>query len=589
MRKLLLFLIAFLSLIVGPLAPSALAQERNLGAVLGGAEPWTESDCTGAAPIVVASDAAAQSDIYSSITLAGVIGTDCVVLAGSRDGDMSVGQRERLDVAADGGYVLGGFAAVADAKIGDREMKRLGGTSRWETARLVGSEARTLAGGTPLAGGTATASSTTPHPSSAISADIWHTCGIRTDKSVTCWGFDGDGQSDAPSGSFSKVSVGFGHSCGLRSDGTVSCWGSSLYYRTEAPQGSFVDVSSGYLHSCGVRADGTVRCWGGSLATGQEPIGRPNLGQIDAPSGTFSAVSAGFQHSCGLRTDNTVICWGADGPDWRTGADADVGQTRAPSGTFSAVSAGFQHSCGIRTDGTVTCWGAEANGVTDAPSGTFSAVSASYDASCGIRTDGTVTCWGNVGLGIADAPSGYFTAVSVGQFHACGIRAEGTATCWGADGYVSVGPPTYNDGDGHLNVGQATAPSGAFGAVATPVRIPGVFLHGAAPWIASDCTGDVPIVVGSDAKAQSDIYSAITLAGVLGTDCVVLAGPRDGAMAANQRARLDTAAPGGYVLGGHAAVPAAKVTGRSLTRLGGADRWATSQLVGTEARMVAAG
>ncbi|WP_420444124.1 hypothetical protein [Candidatus Poriferisodalis sp.] len=93
----------------------------------------------------------------------------------------------------------------------------------------------------------------------------------------------------------------------------------------------------------------------------------------------------------------------------------------------------------------------------------------------------------------------------------------------------------------------------------------------------------MPIVVGSDAAAQSDIYSAVTLAGVVGTDCLILAGPRDGAMPASQRARLNAAADGGFVLGGIAAVPTAKIEGRDMTRLGGETRWATAQLVGRRA------
>ena len=116
-----------------------------------------------------------------------------------------------------------------------------------------------------------------------------------------------------------------------------------------------------------------------------------------------------------------------------------------------------------------------------------------------------------------------------------------------------------------------------------------MFLDGAEPWVASDCAGDIPIVVGSDAKAQSDIYSAVTLAGVVGTDCIVLAGARDGDLSANQRARLDAAAAGGYVLGGTAAVPDAKIAGRDMRRLGGANRWETAQLIGSEARLRAAG
>lgn len=90
-------------------------------------------------------------------------------------------------------------------------------------------------------------------------------------------------------------------------------------------------------------------------------------------------------------------------------------------------------------------------------------------------------------------------------------------------------------------------------------------------------------MVGSDAAAQSDIYSAVTLARVVGTDCVILAGPRDGPMPASQQARLDAANDGGFVLGGIAAVPTAKIAGRDMTRLGGATRWATAQLVGRRA------
>ena len=104
-----------------------------------------------------------------------------------------------------------------------------------------------------------------------------------------------------------------------------------------------------------------------------------------------------------------------------------------------------------------------------------------------------------------------------------------------------------------------------------------------------DCVSAVAVVVGSDAAAQSDIYAAAMLAGVLGTECVVLAGPRDGAFPASQRRRLDSALQqGGYIVGGTAAVPAAKMarfSGHDLTRIAGRDRWETMRFVG----IVAAG
>ena len=363
--------LAALLLVTGlPAAPAA-AQET--GVFLDGAEPWVASDCAGDIPIVVGSDAKAQSDIYSAVALAGVLDTDCIVLAGPRDAGMTADQQARLDAAVAGGYVLGGTAAVPDAKIAGRGMKRLGGVDRWATARLIGSEARTLAADASAAGETET-------------------------------------PVEIASSSFSAVSAGYGHSCGVRSDGTVTCWGSGH----NAPRGSFTAVSAGDGHSCGLRMDGTVTCWSWNLN-----------GQADAPSGSFTAVSAGSRHSCGLRSDGTATCWGDD----------EFGQASAPPGSFASVSAGEVHSCGLRTDATVTCWGRHGSEYTDPPSDSFTAVSAGGGHACGLRVDGTVTCWGWNLNRQAAAPSGSFTAVSAGGGHSCGVRSDGTVTCWGGEGH----------------------------------------------------------------------------------------------------------------------------------------------------------
>lgn len=110
------------------------------------------------------------------------------------------------------------------------------------------------------------------------------------------------------------------------------------------------------------------------------------------------------------------------------------------------------------------------------------------------------------------------------------------------------------------------------------------------PDVLSDCTGAVPVIVASDADAQSDIYSAVTLAGVLGAaSCIVLAGGRDEPFPPAQLNRLATAASGGYVVGGPAAVPNAKLSGRDMFRVWGADRWETAAEVGAVAAALAAG
>lgn len=96
----------------------------------------------------------------------------------------------------------------------------------------------------------------------------------------------------------------------------------------------------------------------------------------------------------------------------------------------------------------------------------------------------------------------------------------------------------------------------------------------------ADCSGKVPIVVASDAAALSDLYSAVTLAGVLDTDCIVFAGPRGSPMPPDQRARLGESRPGGWIVGGTAAVPPLKTAGREMKRIAGADRWRTALFVG---------
>ena len=275
---------------------------------------------------------------------------------------------------------------------------------------------------------TTTPPTTTPPPTDTapasfktVSAGDQHSCGIRTDDTVTCWGYNGYGPADAPAGSFKTVSAGDQHSCGIRTDDTITCWGRNASGGADAPAGSFKTVSAGYHHSCGIRTDDTVTCWGYN-----------SFGQADAPTGSFKTVSAGRQHSCGIRVDDTVTCWGYN----------SFGQADAPTGSFKTVSAGYQHSCGIRVDDTVTCWGYNSFGQADAPAGSFKTVSAGRRHSCGIRTDDTVTCWGYNGFGQADAPTGSFKTVSTGGQHSCGIRTDDTVTCWGNNDYGQADAPT---------------------------------------------------------------------------------------------------------------------------------------------------
>ena len=96
----------------------------------------------------------------------------------------------------------------------------------------------------------------------SVTARYYHTCGIRVDGTVACWGLNDDGEASPPPGQFSWVDAGWEHTCGVRTNGTVACWGRDDYGQATPPSGRFASVSAGRLHSCGVMVDGSVTCWG---------------------------------------------------------------------------------------------------------------------------------------------------------------------------------------------------------------------------------------------------------------------------------------------------------------------------------------
>lgn len=240
----------------------------------------------------------------------------------------------------------------------------------------------------------------------AVSTGNNHSCGLRTDNTVLCWGLNRHGQADAPDGEFTAVAGRYQHACGLRTDGAATCWGYNDHGQADAPDARFTALAAGDLFTCGLRTDGAVTCWGSN-----------SHGKGATPDNDYTAITAGSSHWCGLRTDGTAACWGHN----------NFGKADAPGGEFTALAAGYLHSCGLRTDGTITCWGSNARGQLDVPDGQFTAIAAGRDHGCGLRTDRTITCWGISGPRVH---GGQFTAIAAGYGSSCGLRTDGTVVCW---------------------------------------------------------------------------------------------------------------------------------------------------------------
>ena len=131
---------------------------------------------------------------------------------------------------------------------------------------------------------------------------------------------------------FASVSAGAIHTCGVKTDGSVECWGSNEDFeggfvgQATPPEGDFVSVSAGFFHTCGMRTDGSVVCWGGN----DDGEGGDFIGQATPPEGDFVSVSAGGVHTCGVKADGYAVCWG-----WNLyGPAMPPGETPAPTPTL---------------------------------------------------------------------------------------------------------------------------------------------------------------------------------------------------------------------------------------------------------------
>ena len=328
----------------------------------------------------------------------------------------------------------------------------------------------------------------------AISAGWHHSCALGASGSTSCWGANFNGQLgddtfdnrnapvlvlDLPIDAVGLAS-GNTHSCVLRANGALSCWGFNDFGQLGAqPVGDVpadplgvvniignvpaISVDAGFAHTCAVRGTGTVACWGRNSSgelTGAISAASPNpIAPTPALTG-ITQIAAGSRHTCALLANGTVSCWGR--------LETTVSQPTSIAGfdNVVAIAAGNDFRCALRANGTVWCWGEGSfgqlgNGTTDqtapvevADLSTVVAITVGSSHACAIRANGTVRCWGandtgQLGNNLSTAAPGpdhvgvlglsNARAVAAGGNHTCAIRATGTVVCWGNNGLGQLG------------------------------------------------------------------------------------------------------------------------------------------------------
>jgi hypothetical protein len=109
---------------------------------------------------------------------------------------------------------------------------------------------------------------------------VWGTCqGEVLPQSEICDGKDNNCNGEIDDGNVcafvsAKVAAGYLHTCVIKTNGSLWCWGDNEYGQlgdgttgdkkvpTQVSGTDWVSVSAGLEHTCGVKTDGTLWCWG---------------------------------------------------------------------------------------------------------------------------------------------------------------------------------------------------------------------------------------------------------------------------------------------------------------------------------------
>jgi alpha-tubulin suppressor-like RCC1 family protein len=327
-----------------------------------------------------------------------------------------------------------------------------------------------------------------------VSAGGFHTCAIKTDGRLYCWGRGDEGQlgtgSDQGSATpvqeatgasdWIEVSAGNRHTCAINAEHELFCWGRGDEgqlgtggterelepRRVASPISNWTQVSASVERNadftCAVTQEGALYCWGdgrhGQLGHGSsQPSSEPVEEATERRD--WRQVAAGAFHACALTRGDELYCWGS-GFTGQLGA-GEVDHSNQPfreaseASDWAQLTAGATHTCATKRDDTLHCWGSNFEGqlgnelvrVSLEPlqesteAADWAQVTAGMMHTCARTRDGRLICFGDdrytqLGSGAALVPessaSSAWQHLAAGQLHGCAIDDDGTLFCWGA-------------------------------------------------------------------------------------------------------------------------------------------------------------
>ncbi len=389
-----------------------------------------------------------------------------------------------------------------------------------------------------------------PYVWKTLAAGGLHTCAIKNDNSLWCWGRNYWGQlglgNDIPKTTLSKVGLDtdwssvdsyFKATCARKGNSSLWCWGQNgdgqLGNGTTFDEGAplqtddaaldWASVANGQYHTCGLKNDNSLWCWGSTFYGQLGPaIAVPlanaaitySTTKVQVP-GKWKAgkLFSGKYNTCAIedvatnvtnpnKTVENLLCWGRNKyNEIAMSATVEINTPtiiKKPAMDLQWISVGIgkRYICAIAStdiaaiEGSLWCWGDNylgAVGSSEHYNNIDNASTATYDATrsvpvdtpfnvntpdtvglatgtktqwryvaahdenvCAIRTDGSLWCWGDNEFGengngntvlssapVREATQSYnWVAVSLGDNHTCGLQSTPGKTnyslwCWG--------------------------------------------------------------------------------------------------------------------------------------------------------------
>lgn len=195
-----------------------------------------------------------------------------------------------------------------------------------------------------------------PGAATQLASGFRHSCALLASSELWCWGDGNEGQlgrgdffssnesraedallperiavPDGATDGWSFVDTGQGHTCALRTDGSLWCWGRNTGRQLGQPSEEgqirspvrvgvdtdWQSVDAAQNYSCALKADGSLWCWGfnmGFMSRSGNPFGMSDTLQLDQPTqvaeGQWRALSTNMFHTCAIDPAAQLWCWG---------------------------------------------------------------------------------------------------------------------------------------------------------------------------------------------------------------------------------------------------------------------------------------